>query len=302
MKYSKELVIGITTLATIICLIGGYNFLKGKSVFSAKQEYYAFYEHVHGLEVGQPVTVNGYKIGQVSEIKFDVSFGGPLLVGFHISKPLDFGVDTKFEIYDMDIMGAKGLQMVPGKSKNIAVSGDTLLGDIQISLTEQVTKQFVPIKDGTEKLMSTIDSTLKSVTMLSENVIKLIEVNQKSITRAAGNVDSLSAAFFSHRDDFMTIATNAALFSEELASSSFSDAISQANQTMHSIDLVLHEIHSGSGSFSKLLSSDELYYEMTSSLLQLDLLLEDLRNHPKRYVHFSIFGRKESIVDTTNLN
>jgi phospholipid/cholesterol/gamma-HCH transport system substrate-binding protein len=302
MKYSKELVIGITTLATITCLIGGYNFLKGKNVFSAKQEYYAFYEHVHGLEVGQPVTVNGYKIGQVTEIKFDVSFGGPLLVGFHISKPLDFGVDTKFEIYDMDIMGAKGLQMVPGKSRNIAVSGDTLLGDIKISLTEQVTKQFVPIKDGTEKLMNTIDSTLKSVTMLSENVIKLIEVNQKSISRAASNIDSLSAAFFSHRDDFMTIVTNAALFSEELASASFSDAISQANQTMHSINLILHEIHSGSGSFSKLLSSDELYYEMSSSMLQLDLLLEDLRNNPKRYVHFSIFGRKESLVDSTNLN
>jgi phospholipid/cholesterol/gamma-HCH transport system substrate-binding protein len=302
MKYSKELVIGITTLATITCLIGGYNFLKGKNVFTAKHDYYAFYEHVHGLEVGQPVTVNGYKIGQVTEIKFDVSFGGPLLVGFHISKPIDFSNDTKVVIYDMDIMGAKGLQLVPGVSKTIAVSGDTLFGDIQISLTEQVTKQFVPIKDGTEKLMNTIDSTLKSITLLSDNVLKLIDVNQQSITRATLNIDSLSQTFISQKEDFKIIISNMASFSKDLASSGFSEAISQTEKTMHSIDLVLQEINSGSGSFSKLLSSDKLYYNMSASIEQLELLLQDLRNHPKRYVHFSLFGRKELLLDTINLN
>ena len=301
MRYSKELLIGITTLATSICLIGGYNFLKGKNIFSVKREYHAFYEHVHGLEVGQPVTVNGYKIGQVTEIKFDASFGGPLLVGFTISKPLNFPVDTKFEIYDMDIMGAKGLQLVPGHSKTMAISGDTLLGDIKISLTEQVTKQFVPIKEGTEKLMNSVDSTLKSVTILSEKVINLIEINQRSISRAAQNIDSLSSAFISQKDDFKSILSNVAVLSEDLALSNFSEAISQVNQTMHSINLVFNDVHSGSGSLSKIISNDELYFEMKSSVLQLELLLEDLRNHPKRYVHFSLFGKNESPIDSTNL-
>lgn len=302
MKYSKELVIGITTLATITCLIGGYNFLKGKNIFTAKHDYYAFYEHVHGLEVGQPVTINGYKIGQVTEIKFDTSFGGPLLVGFHISKPLNFSADTKVEIYDMDIMGAKGLQLIPGESKTSAVSGDTLFGDIQISLTEQVTKQFVPIKDGTDKLMKTIDSTLKSITLLSDNVIKLIDINQQSITHVTANIDSLSQVFISQKEDFKIILSNMASFSKDIVSSGFSEAISQADKTMQSIDLVLQEIHSGSGSFSKLLSSDKLYSDMSNSMAQFELLLQDLRNHPKRYVHFSLFGRKESLKDTINLN
>ena len=187
MRYSKELVIGLTTVAAVICFIWGYNFLKGKNIFKAKRDYYAFYEHVHGLEVGQPVTINGFKIGQVTQITFDPSYDGKLLVGFHISKPIDFGTDTKVKIYDMDIMGAKGLELELGTSNEFALTGDTLQGDIQISLTEQVTKQFVPIKDGTERLISVLDSTLKSITSLTEKASSLIEVNHKSITSAAEN-------------------------------------------------------------------------------------------------------------------
>ena len=160
MRYTKELVIGVTAIATIICFVWGFNFLKGKNVFTTKRDYYAFYEHVHGLQVGQPVTINGFKIGQVTEINFSGSTLGALLVGFHISEPIDFSKDTKVEIYDMDIMGAKGLQLKPGVLKMFASPGDTLIGDIQISLTEQVTKQFVPIKDGTERLMTVLDLSL----------------------------------------------------------------------------------------------------------------------------------------------
>jgi phospholipid/cholesterol/gamma-HCH transport system substrate-binding protein len=300
MRYSKELVIGLTTVATVIVFTWGYNFLKGKNVFKAKQDYYAFYEHVHGLEVGQPVTINGYKIGQVTEITFDVSFGGPLLVGFHISKPIDFSKDTKVIIYDMDIMGAKGLQLELGASEVLAVSGDTLQGDIQISLTEQVTKQFMPIKAGTEKLISVLDSTLRSITNLTEKASHLIEVNHQSITSAAGNIDTLSETLNARRKDFEAILGNMKSFSKDLADSDVSQTISQVDETMNNLDLVLADINSGKGSLGKFVKDGKLYMEMSESMSQLELLLEDLREHPKRYVHFSLFGRKETPADTIN--
>jgi len=300
MRYSKELVIGITTVATIICFVWGYNFLKGKNIFTTKRDYYAFYEHVHGLEVGQPVTINGYKIGQVTEINFDVSYGGSLLVGFHISRPIDFSKDTKVEIYDMDIMGAKGLQLQPGTSDVLAVSGDTLQGDIQISLTEQVTKQFVPIKDGTERLINVLDSTLRSITLLTEKASHLIEVNHQSITSAAGNIDTLSQALNSQRKDFEAILNNMKAFSKDLVDSDVEQTISQVDETMNNLDLVLADINSGKGSLGKLVKDGKLYMEMSESMSQLELLLEDMREHPKRYVHFSLFGRKDSPTDTIN--
>ena len=247
MKYTKELVIGITAVATIICFVWGYNFLKGKNVFTEKRDYYAFYEHVHGLQVGQPVTINGFKIGQVTEINFSKSNYGPLLVGFHISKPIDFSKDTKVEIYDMDIMGAKGLQLKPGVLKMYASPGDTLIGDIQISLTEQVTKQFVPIKDGTERLINVLDSTLRSITIL-----------------------------------------------EELVDSEIDQTILQVDETMSSLDLVLKDVNSGNGSLGKFIKDGDFYMEMNESISQLELLLKDMRENPKRYVHFSLFGRKGS--------
>ena len=300
MRYSRELVIGLTTIATVIVFTWGYNFLKGKNVFKAKHDYYAFYEHVHGLQVGQPVTINGYKIGQVTEITFDASFGGSLLVGFHISKPMDFSKDTKVKIYDLDIMGAKGLQLEPGTSEFLAVSGDTLEGDIQISLTEQVTKQFVPIKDGTEKLINVLDSTLRSITTLTEKASHLIEVNHQSITSAAGNIDTLSQTLNAQRKDFEAILNNMKLFSGDLAASDVSQTISQMDETMNNLDVVLEDINSGKGSLGKLIKDGKFYMEMTESMSQLELLLEDMRNNPKRYVHFSLFGRKESPVDTIN--
>ena len=298
MRYTKELVIGITAVATIICFVWGYNFLKGKNVFTMKRDYYAFYEHVHGLQVGQPVTINGFKIGQVTEINFSQSTYGPLLVGFHISKPIDFSKDTKVEIYDMDIMGAKGLQLKPGVLKIYASPGDTLIGDIQISLTEQVTKQFVPIKDGTERLINVLDSTLKSITLLTEKASRLIDANHVSITSASGNIDTLSQTFNAQRKHFEDIVNNMKSFSEELVDSEINQTILQVDKTMSSLDLVLKDVNSGNGSLGKFIKDGDFYLEMNESMTQLELLLKDMRENPKRYVHFSLFGRKSSSSDT----
>ena len=297
MRYTKELVTGITAVATIICFVWGYNFLKGKNIFTTKRDYYAFYEHVHGLQVGQPVTINGYKIGQVTEINFNGS-SGALLVGFHIAKPLDFSADTKVEIYDMDIMGAKGLQLKPGDSRVLASPGDTLTGDIQISLTEQVTKQFVPIKDGTERLINVLDSTLKSITILTDKASRLIDANHESITSASGHIDTLSQTLSAHRKDFEVIVTNMKSFTKELLDTHIDEAILQVDETMSSLDLVIKEVNSGDGSLGKFIKDGDFYMEMSESMTQLELLLKDMREHPKRYVHFSLFGRKGSPSDT----
>lgn len=298
MKYSKELVIGLTTFAAVICFIWGYNFLKGKNIFTQKRDYYAFYENVHGLEVGQPVTINGFKIGQVTGITFDYSFNGPLLVAFHISKPVDFTKDTKVRIYDMDIMGAKGLQVDIGTSKEMAIPGDTLAGDIQISLTEQVTKQFVPIKAGTEKLVTILDSTLRSITTLTNKASLLIEANHSSLTNAVENIDTLASVFTSQREQITAILNNMNVFTEDLVKANVDEAIGTLNKTIYDLNSIIIDVKSGEGSLGKLIQDDSLYSEMNESLGQLELLLQDMRENPKRYVHFSLFGRKNSPTDT----
>jgi len=298
MRQTKELIIGLSTFVALISFIWGYNFLKGKNVFTQKRDYYAFYEHVHGLEVGRPVTINGFKIGQVTDITFDTSFGGKLLVDFHISEPMEFASDSKVQIYDMDIMGAKGVELIIGSNTELATPGDTLVGEIKISLTEQVTKQFVPIKDGTEKLISVLDSTLKSITLLTNKASELIEANHTSITNAAGNIDTLAQALNSQRKDIETVISNLKQFSIDLVDSDVDQTVKQVGLTMKNFDSILQEIQLGEGSLGKLVKDAELYTGMTKSMTQLETLLKDMREHPKRYVHFSMFGKKESPVDT----
>jgi len=298
MRQTKELIIGLSTFAALICFIWGYNFLKGKNVFTQKRDYYAFYDHVHGLEVGRPVTINGFKIGQVTDITFDASFRGKLLVDFHISEPMEFSSDSKVQIYDMDIMGAKGVELIIGSNAELAIPGDTLVGEIKISLTEQVTKQFVPIKDGTEKLISVLDSTLKSITLLTNKASELIEANHTSITNAAGNIDTLAEALNNQRKDFEIVISNLKKFSSDLVDSDVDQTVKQVGLTMKNFDNILQEIQLGEGSLGKLVKDAELYTGMTKSMTQLEALLKDMREHPKRYVHFSMFGKKESPVDT----
>ena len=298
MRQTKEIIIGLSTFVALISFIWGYNFLKGKNVFTQKRDYYAFYEHVHGLEVGRPVTINGFKIGQVTDITFDASFGGKLLVDFHISEPMEFSSDSKVQIYDMDIMGAKGVELIIGSNAELAIPGDTLVGEIKISLTEQVTKQFVPIKDGTEKLISVLDSTLKSITLLTNKASELIEANHTSITNAAGNIDTLAEALNNQRKDFEIVISNLKKFSSDLVDSDIDQTVKQVGLTMKNFDSILQGIQLGEGSLGKLVKDAELYTGMTKSMTQLEALLKDMREHPKRYVHFSMFGKKESPVDT----
>ena len=198
----------------------------------------------------------------------------------------------------MDIMGAKGLQLKPGVLKMYASPGDTLIGDIQISLTEQVTKQFVPIKDGTERLINVLDSTLKSITLLTEKASRLIDANYESISSASGNIDTLSQTFNAQRKHFEDIVNNMKSFSEELVDSEIDQAILQVDETMSSLDLLLKDLNSGNGSLGKLIKDGDFYMEMNESMTQLELLLKDMRENPKRYVHFSLFGRKSSSSDT----
>tara|TARA_B110000977_G_scaffold177373_1_gene233813 strand:- start:949 stop:1851 length:903 start_codon:yes stop_codon:yes gene_type:complete len=300
MRYSKELVIGLTTFATVVCFIWGYNFLRGKNVFTQKRDYYAFYENVHGLQVGQPVTINGFKIGQVTAISFDYSFNGPLLVSFNISKAIEFTKDTKIRIYDMDIMGSKGLQVEIGTSKLMAVPGDTLSGDIKSSLTDQVTKQLFPLKEGTEKLVSVLDSTLRSITNLADKASLMIETNHSSLTNVVSNIDTLSGVFNAQRSKINSILSNLDRFSNDLAKANVNDAVANLNKTLNNLNGIVSDVNSGDGTLGKLLKKDDLYIELNRTIGALDLLLEDMRKDPKRYVHFSLFGRKNAPVDTLN--
>ena len=165
-------------------------------------------------------------------------------------------------------------------------------------VTEQVTKQFVPIKAGTEKLVSILDSTLRSITTLTDKASLLIEANHTNLTNAVENIDTLASVFTSQREEITSILNNLNLFTEDLVKANVDEAIGTLNKTMINFNSVIADVKSGEGSLGKLIQDDDLYSEINETIGQLELLLLDMRENPKRYVHFSLFGRKEAVADS----
>jgi len=299
MKYSKELVIGLSSILTIICFIWGYNFLKGKNIFNNKTEFYALYEHVHGLETGQPVTFKGLKVGQVLNIIYEQNMNNNLLVHFNLTREISFSSDSKINIYDIDIMGSKGLEIIPGYRDDIAENGDTLVGSVKISITDQLTNEFLPIKDGTESLLKILDSTLFSIINLTDNINLFINENNNKFSSFIYNIDTLSYLILGYQSKINSTIKNLNNIIEEINNSNLTNSINKSNDILGKIDYLLNDINKGRGNLGKIIKDSLLYNEVSSTLKNLKELLKDMKKNPKRYVNFSLFGRKtEILIDT----
>ena len=161
MNKKNELIIGLFTLSLVIVLYWGINFLKGENVFSNKQFYYAVYENVDGLTISRPVTINGFKVGQVSAIEFS-SNNANLVVQVSIEEQIPFSRNSILEIYDSDIMGSKSLELKLNKGSILAKSGDTLIGSIANGITSEVSEQFGSVKVSLDQLIISCANLLLS--------------------------------------------------------------------------------------------------------------------------------------------
>jgi phospholipid/cholesterol/gamma-HCH transport system substrate-binding protein len=128
----------------------------------------------------------------------------------------------------------------------------------------------------------------------------LIEANHTNLTNAVENIDTLASVFTSQRDEITAILNNMNVFTEDLVKANVDEAIGTLSTTMYDLNSIITDVKSGEGSLGKLIQDGSLYSEMNESLSQLELLLKDMRENPKRYVHFSLFGRKDSPKDTIN--
>ena len=163
MNKSKEFLIGFFTLTLLVVLYWGINFLKGENVFSDKRFFYAIYDNVNGLTISRPVTINGFKVGQVSNIHLNPGEKGNLIVEIAIEENITFSKNSIFEIYDYDIMGAKAVQLQMTDGSTIAMSGDTLKGSIANGLTSEVSEQFGSVKVGLDQVIISFNKVLKEV-------------------------------------------------------------------------------------------------------------------------------------------
>lgn len=315
MKISKEFKIGVVVAIALALLYWGINFLKGEDIFSNERVYLAVYNDVGGLQKANPVRINGLIVGQVRNMLFTDNGDASIVIELVIKDKLPIPANSTAKIISSDLLGSKAVDIILGDTPELAQSGDTLVAEIEVSIKDEVNRQLRPLKNKAVELMSSIDTVLyllnglfsesntdniaRSVGHLAntfENLesttstLDTIMSGQKSrLERIFTNIEMITKNLEANEENLNTIFTNFAAVSDTLAKARIAETIANVNEVMLEIGGITEKINSGEGSLGMLVNNDSLYIELQKTSKDLNLLLEDIRLNPKKYLKFSVF-------------
>lgn len=312
MKLSKELKTGLIAIFAIIGFVILYQFMKGKSLFTTDNVFYAKYDNVEGLAVSNQVSINGLKVGQVDEIKPITSKDGKLhfVVKLTIDDNFQFSKNSTVEIFEPGLMSGKEMRINLFYGGETAKDGDTLSGNYQLSMLNSLSSQVKPVKDQLSNVLLKLDSTLASTNKIvdeqNRREIKLLLSNlNKTIESFKGASDRTNSILASNEKGLHEVVSNAnaamltanktldkyGSVAERVDIDKLNGTIDQFNQTAGKLNNVISGIQNGEGSLGKLAKDEELYNNLTKTSNNLNQLVEDFKANPKRYVNFSVFGK-----------
>ena len=294
MKLSYEIKTAILVLSGIVLFIIGFSYLKSNDVFVSDRVFYAVYDDVEGVSKGTPVTISGFNVGSVQDIKFYKNTS-KLLLRFRVENDFTFSKNSIAQIYETGLIGGKALSVIPKYGEELAKNGDTLKSSIAPGLTELVNDKLSPLQEKIESMVVSADSVLLSLNSVLNNEAKL-EI-QSSITNFSSTVADLKSSastldemLNTNKNQINNIISNVNETSKEL--SNLSIVVDNLTQSSNSIEKIVNEISNGDGSLNKLIFEDDLINSLDAASKNINLLIKDLRLNPRRYVHFSLFGKK----------
>ena len=301
MKLSNEIKTAILVLSGILMFIVGFSYLKSNNIFSSDRTFFAIYDDIEGVSVGTPVTVSGFNVGSIQDISFYQNTMN-ILVKFRVENKVKFSKNSVAQIYETGLIGGKALAILPNNGP-LAQSGDTLRSSIAPGLTELVNDKLSPLQEKIESTFVSADSLLKNINNVldvnSQNQIKE-SFSQLSdlVINLKESAENLNSIINSNEIKINDIVSNVDNFSSNFSSlsNSFSDVeviIGNLTKTSNNLNSIIDEISSGDGSFNQLIYDDSMIKSLNEASNNLNLLMEDLRLNPKRYVHFSLFGKKK---------
>jgi len=315
LKYRKEIIIGLVFIAALALFIWGFSFLKGFNLFKEQRVLYAKYDQVSGLSRANPVSINGLKVGQVSDIYFEPNFSGKIIVEITIETLLPIPRNSVALIYSSDLMGSKAIDLKLGTDSLLVANGDTLGTRVEASLKEAVNQQIQPLKAKAEELILSIDSvvtvikeifneqarenltsslasvqaTFENLESASYNLDQMIAAEKVRFGEIMYNLESITTTIRENEDDIDNIISNFSVISDSLAQADIPRTFANINRVVADVADIVEKIDNGEGTLGMLVNNESLYRDLQKSAEQLSLLLEDLRVNPKRYVRFSLF-------------
>jgi phospholipid/cholesterol/gamma-HCH transport system substrate-binding protein len=312
-KISNEIKVGTVALLTILAFIWLYNFLKGKEYFKSTNYYYTIYDKVGGLAESSPVEVNGFKVGVVQSIDFVDAASGRLLVVFSVSKNFRLPENTVAEIVPVSLLGGMKVQFVYGNGPGFYNEGDTIPGRLAPSITDKIDTELLPVKDKLASLIVSLDSVVKSIDKLMDDdfrknlggtvanlnnttgsLSRIVGSKEKDLKATLDNLNKFSTMLAQNSDKLSGTFTHLEAITDTLASADIYNTIKNLKASLEKASVLMENLNNGKGSAGQFLTNDSIYINLNNSLGSLNELLTDMKANPKRYVHFSVFGKKNS--------
>ena len=304
MTLSKEIKAAIFVLTTIFLFIFGFNFLKGSSLFDKQKTVYAVYDEVDGLLVGANVMINGLSIGNVTDLDF-LPNSTKIVVTLKVKDKINFSSNSSATIYETGVLGGLAIAIEPIFQKGMVVkSGDTLNSNIRPGLTELINRQIEPLQRKLESTLTSVDSIFSGASYVlnkeTQNDIKESLNTLTSAVKAINNSSLIIEKTLTEKntqinnsiDNIESITTNLSNVSKELNDFGIAGVLSNIEKSVDGINLIVSNLNSDNSSLGKLISNDDVYENLNLSIESLNLLINDIKTNPKKYVHFSVFGRK----------
>lgn len=305
MKGKKEILIAVLVIVSIALFYYGYGFLKGSNLFAEGKTYYAVYTNVSGINNDDPVSVNGFRIGKIRSstlipgerrvvLELEVSYSG-----------LDIPKDSRAIIANTGLLGGKEIDIEIGKSGQVLEEGDTITSGTEEDIFSSLSSSLEPFEKKALEAVVSIDSVMQLMqTVLNQKNRENLETSMEHVAQTMKNLNAsssdLKGLLASESSKIKTVIDNLnkvskdfSQISDSLKDVKFNETVQRVNASLDNANAILKKINSGEGTVGKLVNNDSLYMYLQSASKDLDLLLIDLKENPKRYVHFSLFGRKD---------
>lgn len=304
---SKELKVGIIAVLIIVGFFWGYNFLKGHNVLDGKaREFKVEYSKIGGLNKASIVTLNGLKVGQVKEITLNETpeKRGELIVTFSVENDFEFSRKSVVRIYSPNPLSASNLAIIPSYEGETAISGDTLEGEMEESLFTSIGERLDPLQDKIESVLDKADTLFSGVNKVLNdetiyNVNSSIQNLASTIYDLRQTIQSANRMIVDNEQNLKTtlentknITANLSQISDTLTTVNINNIIKKAENAVDNFNELSKKLNSSDGSLGKLMNDQKLYDNMEAATKELEQLLRDLKLNPKRYVHFSLFGKR----------
>ena len=297
-KFSKEIQIALVAIAGLLVLYFGLHFLKGMTLFSGDNKYYVKFKDVSGLSVASPIFANGYRVGVVEDIMFDYQNTGEIVAAIDVDTELSVPKGSRAEIAT-DLMGNVKVLLVLGNAADGMVApGDTITGSQQVGAMGKAADMIPAI----QQMLPKLDSILASVnTLLADPAIanSLHNVDQitADLTRTSHDLSLLTAQLNRQMPQMLQnadgVLANTNQITKDISNMDFAATMTSVNTTLKNVEQMTAALNSREGTLGLLMRDPSLYYNLNSTMMHADSLMLDLKQHPKRYVHFSVFGKKD---------